>query len=169
MSFDEISQVVPWLELAYDQGQNLDDPQYGHEDGHPRFFKTHAWEHHCPKFPKVIVVIRKPEDVVVSFYKFFEDWFFEAGTIGLDAFANEFWLARGVPTSKMQNASYFVHLVSWYKRRNDPNVLFVCFEDLLDDLEFQIRRIARFVSTDKVSRLEKCPLHVSAVLMKKFL
>jgi hypothetical protein len=27
-----------------------------------------------------------------------------------DSFANEFWLARGLPTSKMQNASYFHHL-----------------------------------------------------------
>jgi hypothetical protein len=150
MTFDEISQVVPWLELAADQGQDLNSPQYGHHQGSPRFFKTHAWERDCPKFPKTIVVIRKPEDVVVSFYKFFEDWFFEPGTIDLDVFAREFWLARGVPPSKMQNASYFVHLISWYQRRNDPDVLFVCFEDLLDDLEGQVRRIARFVSNDKV-------------------
>jgi hypothetical protein len=150
MSFDEISEVVPWLELAYDQNQNLDDPQYGSNEDVPRFFKSHAWENHCPKFPKTIVVIRNPADVIVSFYMFFEDWFFEKGTIDINTFATEFWLARGIPTSKMQNASYFIHLISWYERRNDPTVLFVCFEDLLDDLETQIRRIARFVSTDKV-------------------
>jgi len=49
MNFREISEVVPWLELAFDQGQNLYDPQWGHEDGAPRLFKTHAWEAHCPK------------------------------------------------------------------------------------------------------------------------
>jgi hypothetical protein len=152
MSFDEISEVVPWLELAYDQGQDLDAPQYGHAQGSPRFFKTHAWERDCPKFSKTIIVIRRPEDVLVSFYGFFEDWFFEPGTISLDDFAQEFWLARGVPPTKMQNASYFVHLVSWYERRQDPTVLFLCFEDLLEDLEGQIRRIARFVSNDKVRR-----------------
>jgi hypothetical protein len=150
MSFDEISHVVPWLELAADQGQDLNAPQYGDQLGSPRFFKTHAWERDCPKFPKTIVVIRKPEDVLVSFFEFFEDWFFVPGTIELNVFAREFWLARGVPLSKMQNASYFVHLISWYQRRHDPDVLFVCFEDLLDDLEGQVRRIARFVSNDKV-------------------
>lgn len=152
MSFDEISEVVPWLELAVDQGQDLCDPQFGHAQGSPRFFKTHAWERDCPKFPKTIVVLRRPEDVVVSFYKFFEDWFFEPGAIALDDFAREFWLARGIPPTKMQNASYFVHLISWYERRQDPNVLFVFFEDLLEDLELQIRRVARFVSNDKVRR-----------------
>jgi len=150
MTFEEISAAVPWLELAYDQGQDLEAPQYGHEEGMPRFFKTHAWEEHCPKFSKVVVVLRNPEDVLVSFYRFFEDWFFEPGSISLDAFAREFWLARGVPPSKMQNASFFVHLVSWYKRKDDPNVLIVLFEDLKEDLRSQVQRVARFISTDKV-------------------
>lgn len=150
MSFAEISEVVPWLELAYDQGQSLESPQYGHEQGMPRFFKSHAWEKDCPKFPKVIVVLRNPEDVLVSFYRFFEDWFFEPGTVSLDAFAREFWLARDVPASKMQNASYFVHLNSWYMRKDDPNVLILFFEDLKEDLKSQVERIARFVSTTTV-------------------
>ena len=42
-------QVVPWLELAHDQGQDLYAPQYGEAEGLPRLFKTHAWEGHCPK------------------------------------------------------------------------------------------------------------------------
>lgn len=42
-------QVVPWLELAHDQGQDLYAAQYGHEEGLPRVFKTHAWYDHCPK------------------------------------------------------------------------------------------------------------------------
>lgn len=151
MSFNEISSVVPWLELAADQGQDLGAPQYGAEQKCPRIFKSHCWERDCPKFPKTIVVIRRPEDVVVSFYSFFEDWFFESGSIDLDSFAREFWLGRGVPPTKMQNASYFEHLVSFYKRRDDPSVLHVCFEDLLDDLEGQVRRVARFISTEKVS------------------
>jgi hypothetical protein len=71
--------------------------------------------------------------------------------VSLDAFAKEFWLARGAPTSKMQNASYFVHLISWYKRRNDPNVLIIFYEDLLEDLESEVQKVARFVSTDNVS------------------
>jgi hypothetical protein len=148
MNFDEISQVVPWLELAFDQGQDLQAPQYGHDRNLPRFFKTHAWEVHCPRFPKTIVVMRHPYDVLVSFYHFFEGWFFEPGTISMEAFASEFWLARGVPQSKMENASYFYHLTSWYERRRDDTVLLVFYEDLKDDLTKEVAHISRFLSSD---------------------
>jgi len=149
MNFYEISQVVPWLELAHDLHQDLSAPQYGHDEDMPRIFKTHAWQGHCPVGCKVIVVIRDPMDVVLSFYKFFENWFFEEGTISVDDFCREFWLARGVPNSRMNNASYFVHLASWYKCRHDPNVLIVCFEDLKDDLKVQVERVAKFMSNEK--------------------
>lgn len=148
MSFVEISAAVPWLELAADQGQDLEAPQYGQAEGKPRLFKTHCWEEHCPKFPKTIVVLRDPYDVVKSFYHFFEDWFFERGSISIDEFANDFWLTRNAPKSKMENASYFVHLTSWYHRRNDPSVLFVFFEDLKAHLEDEVRRVAAFLSCD---------------------
>lgn len=152
MEFDEISQVVPWIELAQDQGQDLevDQPPLGYGNRLPRLFKTHCWYNHCPKFPKTIVVLRNPVDVVKSFYRFFEGWFFEAGAIDMDAFADEFWLARGIPDeTKMQNASYFVHLVSWYAHRDDPNVLLVCFEDMKEDLKREVTRVAKFLSTDQ--------------------
>jgi len=149
MNFEEISEVVPWLEMAYDQQQDLEAPQYGAVDGKPRFFKTHAWYDHCPKFERTIVVLRNPFDVCLSFYRFFEDWFFDAGTVSIEEFSH-WWMNRGVPQSRMSNASYFVHLVSWYEHRNDKSkVLFVFFEDLKDDLEGQIRRIAKFISNEK--------------------
>jgi hypothetical protein len=151
MNFEEISAVVPWIELAFDQGQDLEAEQTFEKEGMPRLFKTHSWYNHCPRFPKTIVVFRDPFDVLLSFYHFFEDWFFEPGTIDLDTFANEFWLARGVPDdSKMQNASYFVHLVSWYEHRHEKDsVLIVFFEDLKENLPGQIRRIAKFMSNNQ--------------------
>lgn len=37
MAFDEITDVVPWLELAHDMGRNVNDPQaYS-----PKLFKSH--------------------------------------------------------------------------------------------------------------------------------
>ena len=151
MDFVEISEVVPWLELAHDQGQNLSDPQWGDSDKHLRFFKSHAWAGHCPEFPKTIVVLRDPCDVLVSFWRFFEGWFFEPGTISLEAFAEEFWLARGVPENEMQNASYFVHLISWYQKRGDTSkILLTTFEDLKEDLAGEVKRIAQFVSSDQM-------------------
>lgn len=63
VDFDEISAVVPWLELAHDLGQDLDSSQ---PFSPPRLFKTHAWEPHCPKGAgvKFVVGVRDPEDVV---------------------------------------------------------------------------------------------------------
>lgn len=153
LDFEEISAVVPWVEVAFDQGLDLeaDQPPNGDDCNNlPRLFKTHCWYKHCPPFPKTIVVFRDPCDVVKSFYHFFEDWFFEAGTVDLDTFANEFWLGRGVPDDQMQNASYFVHLISWYEqwKRNESSVLIVFFEDLKTDLEQQVRRVARFLSNE---------------------
>jgi hypothetical protein len=43
MEFEEISQVVPWIELARDQGQDLEAEQVVP----PRCFKTHCWYGHC--------------------------------------------------------------------------------------------------------------------------
>ena len=172
MNFSEISEVVPWLELAHDQGQNLQLAQYGDSSNELRFFKTHAWANHCPSFPRTIVVIRDPCDVLLSFYRFFEGWFFEPGTVSLDAFADEFWLSRGVPENRMQNASYFVHLVSWYKRRNDDNILLVCFEDLKADFDGQIRRIAQFLASldsryNQEDRIKAALIHSTYEFMKE--
>lgn len=76
------------------------------------------------------MVVRDPHDVAISFYKFFSGWFFAPGEISLEAFVREFWLARGVPPTEMQNPSYFHHLLSWWEHRADANVLWLHFEDL---------------------------------------
>ena len=48
--------------------------------------------------------------------------------MSLDEFVRGFWLARGVPESKMQNASYFHHLLSWWEHRKDDDVLLLFYE-----------------------------------------
>ena len=148
MSFDEISTAVPWLELAFDQGQDLAAPQLNQSSTNLRVWKSHAWEPDCPKGAKYIVVVRDPCDVALSFYKFFENWFFEKDEISVDAFVQEFWLMRGIPESKMQNASYFHHFLSWYRRKDDDDVLFLFFEDLKVDLKKEVAKIAAFISNE---------------------
>jgi hypothetical protein len=145
MDFVEISAVVPWIELAHDLGQDLDAHQ---PHGPPRLFKTHCWFEHCPRAPgvKYVVGVRNPEDVLWSFYRFMDGWMaWPAGSIDFDTFARAFFLNRGLPASKMQNASYWHHLVSWMGHVDDPNVCFVFFEDMKEDLERESRRLARFL------------------------
>ena len=143
MDFAEISEVVPWVEMAADQGQDLEAPQRGDV----RAFKTHCWEPHAPKGEgaRYIVVLRDPRDVAVSFFRFFEGWFFAPGEVTLEQFVREFWLARGAPASPMANASYWDHLLSWWPRRFDDDVLLLFYEDLRDDLPREVARVARFI------------------------
>ena len=144
MSFEEINLVIPCLEMAYDSGYtNLDGPQ----GFHPRVFKTHAWYRDCPKAPgvKYIYVVRNPIDAAVSFYHFFSGWFFEPGTIQLNEFVREFILNRGAPSSPMENASLWDNIASWWPRRHDSNLLWLCYEDLVADLPGGIARIAEFL------------------------
>jgi hypothetical protein len=137
MDFEEICAVVPTIELAHDVGIDLDAEQLP-----PRAFKTHCWEPHCPKGARYIVCMRDPADVAVSFYHFFEDWLFPRGALGVDEFVAEFVLARGRPASLMQNASCWEHMLSWWPRRHEPDVLLLFFEDLKADLPAQAIRAA---------------------------
>lgn len=143
MDFDEISAVVPWIELAADLGQTLDSQQVAE----PRCFKTHCWYDHCPKGARYIVVVRDPTDVALSFFNFFQGWFFTPGEVSVSEFVKEFWLARDRPQSDMENASYFHHLISWWKyAQQHPNsVLWVFFEDMKEDLEVVVRRVDKFM------------------------
>jgi len=54
----------------------------------------------------------------------------------------------------MQNASYFHHLVSWWEHRNDPDVLFLFYEDLKEDLAGNVEKICGFLDLDEPE--ERC-------------
>ena len=43
---------------------------------------------------------------------------------------------------------YWTHLKSWWARRNDPDVLFMAYEHMNDDLPGTIRRVAAFMGID---------------------
>ena len=62
--------------------------------------------------------------------------------------------ARGLPENKM-DASYFLHLLSWWEHRNDPNVLFLFFEDMKDDLKSVVRMVAAFIGIEDEENINK--------------
>jgi hypothetical protein len=69
MNFDEITSVIPWLEMAYDLGMDLAQPQRGQ----PRAFESHLRWELVPKGARYIYVIRDPQDVLVSMCHFMDD------------------------------------------------------------------------------------------------
>eukprot|EP00118_Oscarella_pearsei_P007869 m.39527 g.39527 ORF g.39527 m.39527 type:complete len:141 (+) comp32751_c0_seq1:68-490(+) len=67
MDFEEISQVVPFIEASPIIGIDLDADHVAQ----PRVFKTHEYYDDCPKGAgKYITVIRHPLDVFPSMYAF---------------------------------------------------------------------------------------------------
>jgi hypothetical protein len=132
MSFRENSEVVPWLETAYDLKLDLDAPQ-----PHPRAFKSHLSWDDVPKGGRYIVSFRNPIDRFISFYRFFEGWWFEPGSINFTDYTTDFALDLG------GDRSYW-RLKSWWSTRNREDVLLLCYEDMTTDIAATVRTIAGF-------------------------
>jgi len=130
MDFDEITQVVPWLELAHDMGIDPDAPQVAR----PRAFKSHLSWDEIPRGGRYVVVFRDPVDAMLSLYRFFEGWWFETGTIGVKDFA-AYYLDRA-------DGGYWGHAASWWRQRGRDDVLLVTFEDMKHDLAPVVDRVA---------------------------
>lgn len=103
MSYDEISLVIPCIEMAYDYGVK-DLSTWPQGDFAPRAFKTHLWYRDCPKWcqgedqhNRVIFVCRDPLDAAPSFYHFFNGWFFDHNEISMEDFVTHFCLVRPFP------------------------------------------------------------------------
>ena len=144
MSFREISEVVPWLETAHVLGIDLDGPQI-----QPRAFKSHMSWDLIPKGGRYIVSFRNPTDRSVSFYRFFEDWWFERDSISFTEFTLDFAVDFAF------ERSCWYHLKSWWDRRDDPNVLLLTFEDMTTDLTGTVQTVADFCAIDLDSELRR--------------
>lgn len=136
MAFDDIYAVIPWLEVAYDIGWDLDAPQVAE----PRVFKSHLSWHDIPKGARYICSFRHYYNVIISLYRFFEGWMFEPRTISLPTFAAWCW-----PRDKADQQGYWYHLSSWWEQRHNKDILLLCYEDMKVDLPGTVRKVAHFM------------------------
>ena len=131
MDFAEITEAVPWLELAHDMGV---DPAA--QTLRPRAFKAHlAWDE-IPKGGRYIVVFREPAEAMLSLHRFFEGWLFAPGAIPIAEFA-EFYLAR--------ESGWWSHAASWWRVRGREDVLLLAYEEMQADLPAAVDRVADFM------------------------
>lgn len=144
MDFDEISVVVPWDILAYDCGQDLDADQVGN----PRVFKSHEGANDIAKGCRYIHVCRDPIDALISLHRFLPAW---AG-ISPDKIPIETF-TKAVCGDLSHSGNIWNFFSTWWERRNDPNVLWICFEDLKDDLAGQVKLIANFMGVELTNEL----------------
>lgn len=99
---------------------------------------------------KYIYVARNPYDCAVSFYHFSLGLTPKSVTdVSFGRFLELFL------TGKVMYGDYFDHLLPWYGRRSDANVLFITYEDMKADLKAQVLRIAEFLGEDHGKALHK--------------
>jgi hypothetical protein len=130
LDFDHIYQVCPYFEVS----RGMSNGFAGVPE--PRTFKSHLAYRHIPKGCKYLYVARNGKDVAVSYFHFSRSHLGFRGTF--DEFFDLFM--RG----KVEAGSWFAHVKGWWAHRNDPNVLFLRYEDLLDDLQRCLHRIIAF-------------------------
>jgi hypothetical protein len=147
--FDHILQVSPFLEqlIAKGEAQALLDTLPS-----PRLLKTHLPYEALrpPEDSKVIYVTRNAADTLMSLYH--HECLLHGFHLDLDGFVSEVLSGED---------AWFTHLESWWPHRNDANVLYVRYEDLIADLEGGVRRIAAFLGLKLEEErmgaiLEKC-------------
>lgn len=143
MSFEEMSLVIPCLEMAADYGyDDLQAPQ----PFQPQMYKTHFWYPSCPKGAgRYIVVVRQPSDAALSLYHFLKNWVFHPDKISMEQIIELAYLSNGVAGSATDCRSHLHHIMSWYPHRFDENVLWLHFEDLKENLRECVRLIAEFL------------------------
>jgi len=139
MDFEEVFEVCPWDIMALDCGVDLEKDQIGK----PRMFKSHEKSGDIAKNAKYIHVCRNPEDAFISFYRFLPAFLaLPPGSLTVDEFA------EGIFGGMSHSGGIWDFYMGWWERRNDPDVLWVCFEDLRDDLRKQIARVAKFMGVE---------------------
>ena len=149
--FQSQDEVIPWLEMlgsslhaqGREHGLLLPRLEELNAMGDPRVFKTHlpldALRSHEGR---KIVMFRDPIDALFSQYKFFMPTFMDHNnTIPIDLFGQA-GLLLPMPFSPRLLFKQF--LQAWQQRQH-PDVLLLFYEDMLQDSQGQILKIASFL------------------------
>ena len=138
MDFAEITEVVPWIEVAHDLGIDAEAEQAAW----PRAFKTHLAWHEVPKGGRYIAIFRDPRAVAVSLYRFLAGWMFERGSIPFATFLREEFVAAG------GDDDYWRNTLSWWRAREREDVLPLVYEDMAARLPQVVAKVARFIGLE---------------------
>ncbi|KAH7947950.1 sulfotransferase ssu-1 [Rhipicephalus sanguineus] len=127
----------------------------------PGIIKSHLPYSMMPMSPdaKYVYVCRNPKDCVTSFYyhtKGFPGYEFTRGAFStfFDIFCE----------GQTDFGDYFDHVLGWYEHRNDPNVLFLHYEDMKTQPRENVLKIAKFLGQSYHDRLLEDATYLENVL-----
>ena len=158
--FDEITQVCPWIDFAWEVDQDLNADQVaspGMQVATPRIFKSHARLNVVQEGCKYLVTIRDPVKSLVSLYNFFvqknaavpflpPQWL-----TSVDEFVKcPVWMIDSV-----WGGTIWEYFIDFWLCRKQPSVLVLAFEDLMDDPKEaagppakELKKIAAFMGVE---------------------
>jgi len=153
--FRHITIVSPWFEMELLRGSAR-----GLEVPSPRILKSHLRYWMLPKVGRFIYMLRDPRDVALSAYH--HHVLMTGESPCPESFVHKFILGG------FAFQSWFKHVASWWPHRNDPNVLFLRYEEVVADLEATARRVAAFCGIEvREEDLPKILEHCSLDFMKR--
>ena len=143
-SFTYIDQVVPWLELPRSNNSWQQMLQYYEQLPDPRVFKTHCTYAQTPGVDtaRIILSSRDPRDCCVSFYhhvmSMTDTALQNANMTRPQSFDEYFesWMAFG---------AWYRNVQSWWPHINNTNLLWLRYEDMVQDLKTSLRQIESFL------------------------
>src|SRR5579884_2144006 len=130
----------------------------------PRILKSH--QYFDPRYPKVLYIVRDPRDVALSYYQFHRKYGFIRDDSPLEMFVSDFVAGRLVSADW---GTWAENVASWYyTRQGNPKFMLVRYEDLKQDTERELTRMARFLGVDPTPEvLNRAVSQSSAERMRK--
>ncbi|GAB6027075.1 Sulfotransferase [Chamberlinius hualienensis] len=112
----------------------------------PRILKTHYPYELLPQSyqdnsdAKIIYIARNPKDTAVSYYNFYK----MVGFVAYNGTLEEL-IHRAYDFDDIGGRNFFTHILGYWKRRDQNNMLFLLYEDLQKDLRSSVKKIADFI------------------------
>uniref|UniRef100_A0A8C5PQR2 Sulfotransferase n=1 Tax=Leptobrachium leishanense TaxID=445787 RepID=A0A8C5PQR2_9ANUR len=163
---DAIFNKVPMLEF-FAPGFTPPGSQQLESVPSPRLIKTHLtisllpksfWEKNC----KIIYMARNPKDVAVSSYHFHKMNNLHPKSGPWDQYTEKF--LQGA----VSYGSWGSHVRDFWNLGNERNLLYLLYEDMLEDPKREIQKVMRFLGKDLSENvLETIIQHTSFQVMKK--